>query len=116
MWEVERDAEIKYFTVDPSEFGLSSHPLSSVTGGTPHENSELLLSLLRGEISSDDPVENFVVLNAAALLWVSGVVASKAEGVEAARKSLREGGAMRALETFRDTSQEAVRKHEDAEQ
>ncbi|GAA6016172.1 hypothetical protein JCM11491_003754 [Sporobolomyces phaffii] len=116
VWEVERDAEIKYFTVDPSEFGLSSHPLSSVTGGTPHENSELLLSLLRGEISSDDPVENFVVLNAAALLWVSGVVASKAEGVEAARKSLREGGAMRALETFRDTSQEAVRKHEDAEQ
>jgi len=47
-------------------------------------------------------------LNAAALLLVSGVVESEKEGVEAARKSIREGGAMRSLEEFRRVSQKAV--------
>ncbi|GAA5881195.1 hypothetical protein JCM16303_004838 [Sporobolomyces ruberrimus] len=113
VWEVQGDSEIRYFTVSPSQFGLSSHPLSSVTGGTPHENSELLLSLLRGELPTTNPVENFVVLNAAALLLVSGVVGDEKEGVEMARKCLRDGGALRALEKFRDDSQEAVRKEEE---
>ncbi|GAA5902795.1 anthranilate phosphoribosyltransferase [Sporobolomyces salmoneus] len=111
VWEVGKpEEEIKYFTVHPSQFGLSSHPLSSVVGGTPQENSELLLKLLRGELSPDDPVENFVVLNAAALLLVCGVAKSEKEGVEMARKSLREGGAMKALEGFRDKGQEEVKK------
>ncbi|GAA5968189.1 hypothetical protein JCM3765_003697 [Sporobolomyces pararoseus] len=111
VWEVTNpETPIKYFTLSPSQFGLSCHPLSSVTGGTPHENSELLLTLLRGELSIEDPVENFVILNAAALLFVSGVAKTEKEGVELARKSLKEGGAMKALESFRDQGQEAVRK------
>lgn len=79
-----------------------------MTGGTPAENSQLLISLLSGELSTEDPVENFVVLNAAALLLVSGVVKDEREGVSAARKSIREGGALRSLEEFRRVSQKAV--------
>ncbi|GAA5842968.1 hypothetical protein JCM5353_001028 [Sporobolomyces roseus] len=108
VWEV-TPSSIRQFTVSPSTFGLSSHPLSSVTGGTPAENSQLLISLLSGQLSTEDPVENFVVLNAAALLLVSGVVKDEREGVSAARKSIREGGALRSLEEFRRVSQEAVR-------
>lgn len=46
-------------------------------------------------------------------MLVSGVVGDEKEGVEMARKSLRDGGALRALEKFRDDSQEAVRKEEE---
>ncbi|GAA5996339.1 hypothetical protein JCM5350_005703 [Sporobolomyces pararoseus] len=114
VWEVTNfENPIKYFTVSPSQFGLSTHPLSSVTGGTPHENSELLLSLLRGELDEQDPVENFVILNSAALLFVSGVAKDEKEGVKLARESLKNGGAMKALETFRDQSQEEVQKNLD---
>ncbi|GAA5937655.1 anthranilate phosphoribosyltransferase [Sporobolomyces koalae] len=109
VWQV-TPTSIDYFVVTPEQFGLSRHPLSSVTGGTPTENSETLLSLLGGKLLTEDPVENFVVLNAAALLLVSGVVATEQEGVERARESLRNGKALKALEEFRDKSQAMVKQ------
>ncbi|GAA5827079.1 hypothetical protein JCM10212_003725, partial [Sporobolomyces blumeae] len=111
VWEVENDS-IRYFTVSPSTFGLSPSPLSSVTGGTPFENSQLLVSLLSGQVPPTSPVENFVVLNAAALLVVSGRAKDEKEGVELARKSLNEGGAKRALETFRQEANRVVVENE----
>lgn len=114
VWEVSTNcSEIKHFTIEPeSNFGLKRSPLSTVVGGTPLENSQLLIRLLNGELDEEDPIENFVVLNAAALLFVSGVAKSEKEGVELARKSLKQGGAKRALEEFRKRSNEAVQQQQ----
>ncbi|BGP18112.1 hypothetical protein JCM10213_004215 [Rhodosporidiobolus nylandii] len=111
VWDL-NGSTITQRVISPSQFGLSPSPLSSVTGGTPLENSLLLLRLLNGELPDTDPVENFVVLNAAALLLVAGKARDEKEGVEMARRSLREGGAKSALEAFRKASSEAVEKQE----
>jgi anthranilate phosphoribosyltransferase len=65
---------VDYFTLSPVDFGLLSFPLSAMTPGrTPHENAVTLGKILSNELPRDDPVLTFVLMNAAALLVVSGV-------------------------------------------
>ncbi|GAA5939925.1 hypothetical protein JCM1841_004113 [Sporobolomyces salmonicolor] len=111
VWDLENDT-ITERTIHPSQFGLTPTPLSSVAGGTPAENAATLRSLLAGELALDDPIENFVVLNAAALLMVAGKAADEKAGVELARESIRTGKAAEALEAFRRASSEAVKEAE----
>ncbi|GJN92816.1 hypothetical protein Rhopal_005854-T1 [Rhodotorula paludigena] len=108
VWDLQ-NGTITERTLHPSHFGLTPTPLSTVAGGTPLENSLTLISLLDGALPPTNPIENFVVLNAAALLLVAGVVQSEKEGVERARRSIAEGGAKRALEAFRVASSEAAK-------
>lgn len=56
-------------------------------------------------MSLDDPIENFVVLNAAALLVVAGIAKDEVEGVRLARESISSGKAGVALDRFREASQ-----------
>lgn len=56
-----------------------------------------------------DAIRDFVLLNAAALLKVSGKASSYQEGVELARKSIESGEAMRAFEAFIVAGREAMR-------
>lgn len=100
--------QIKEFTITPADFGLVPHPLSTVAGGSPLENAATLNALFNNEVSLDDPVENFVVMNTAALLLVAGKVNDLIEGVEKARESIRSGGAKEALNTFREEAIKAV--------
>lgn len=112
VWDLNNDT-ITRRTVHPRDFGLHPTPLSTVAGGTPLDNSLTLTALLDGRLARDSPVETFVVLNAAALLVVSGKARDEREGVEMARRSIAEGGARRALESFREAGQEAVRRAEE---
>ena len=58
----------------PSDFGLPSHALHEVAPGKgPSENAELLMKMLKNELPIDDPVLQFVLINAAALFAVSGI-------------------------------------------
>ena len=99
-------------TISPLDFGLPLNPSTSVAGGTPLDNATTLELLLDDQIPDPDrdPVENFVVLNSAALLLVSGVAKDPRDGVRIARESIRGGGAKRALGLFREASQAAVRE------
>ena len=65
---------LEKFQLSPADFGLSSHPLSKVYGGKlPKENAAKLMEILTNKLSPDDPILNFVLINTAALLVVSGV-------------------------------------------
>ena len=92
-------------SISPLDFGLPLNPLASVRGGQPAENAAMLTSLLAGELPTSHPVENFVVLNSAALLLVAGKVSTAVEGVALARKSIATGQAKAALDAFRTVSQ-----------
>lgn len=59
---------------------------------------------MQGEIDSNDPIENFVVMNAAALLLVAGIAKDEVDGVRLARESIHNGKAAQALEKFRIAS------------
>ncbi|KAF5356379.1 hypothetical protein D9758_009539 [Tetrapyrgos nigripes] len=113
--------------VTPSMFGLPSHPLSEVVGGSPEENAEVFKGMLQGKGDSDSsknsdpttptptvgrigsnpnanltPFLNFTLLNASALLVVSGVAKTFREGTEMARESVRSGRAWEVFERFRE--------------
>lgn len=78
-WLVSEDVpggaiSVKDFTVEPADFGLSTHPLSSVSPGKePAENAEILRRILTGELEQGDPLLEFVLMNTAALFVVSGI-------------------------------------------
>ncbi|KAI0106502.1 glycosyl transferase [Nemania sp. FL0031] len=66
--------QVEHFLLEPKDFGLSAHPLSTVSPGKePHENAEILRKILQGELADDDPILEFVLMNTAALFVVSGI-------------------------------------------
>ncbi|MCJ1420894.1 anthranilate phosphoribosyltransferase [Xylographa parallela] len=119
-----RIVEIEAFELRPADFGLPVHALTEVLPGRmPKENAETLMRLLRKELSRDDPVVHFVLMNTAALFVVAGVCDAEEsmmgegddgrvvdergpgqgrwkEGVRRARWAIESGEALRALEGY----------------
>lgn len=122
-WWLE-NGEIKTGSIHPTtDFGLPTHPLSSVRGSTPDLNALTFQSILSGSsgevpahlsapASADSPsiqsITDYVLLNSAALLHVSGRAKDWTDGVRLARESLESGGARTAFEGFRDSSRAAM--------
>ncbi|KAJ3252813.1 anthranilate phosphoribosyltransferase [Boothiomyces macroporosus] len=104
VWETQADGSIAELVISPKDFGLPEHPLSAVKGGDAAHNSNTMTDLLDGNLSG--PVLDFVLLNSAALLFVSGKVTSLPDGVELARKSINDGQAKEALASFIKMSKE----------
>ncbi|OCF33646.1 anthranilate phosphoribosyltransferase [Kwoniella heveanensis CBS 569] len=125
-WWLE-NGEIKKGTIHPTEdFGLATHPLSSVRGATPDLNALTFQAImsnsaapshLSAPASPDSPsmqaILDYVLLNAAALLHVSGKASSWKDGVRIAREAIESGGALAAFEGFRDASKKAMGEHVD---
>ena len=94
--------------LSPVTFGLKAHKLYTVAGDKPKENAALIMNLLSGQLESDNPVENFVVMNAAALMVVTGKARDEKHGVKLAREAIRSGSAMSALTDYRDAANAAI--------
>ena len=116
------------FQLQASDFGLPAHPLSEVYGGKmPRENAAKLMSILRNELPRDDPILDFVLMNTAALLVISGICDADTsnmglgddgevikergpgggrwkEGIRRARWAVESGGSLRELEKFIDVT------------
>ena len=114
------------FQIHPSDFGLPTHPLSDVYGKKlPKDNAAKLMSILRNELPRDDPIMDFVIMNVAALLVVSGICEADTsnmgpgddgkvitergpgggrwkEGVRRARWAVESGASLKCLEDFID--------------
>lgn len=118
--------EIDHFFVHPTEtFGLPTHPLAAVAGGkSADENAGILERLLKGGEKGEEEcaVKDFVLLNAAALLAVSGILGSVGrvkegevarsdvwkKAVEKAREGVDSGRAWREWTAFVEVSQNAA--------
>lgn len=87
------------------DFGLMVHPLSQVKGGDCHANVEILNKLINNELEENNPILDFVLLNAAALLVVAGVANDFKDGVKKAQESIRSGKAKHVLESFKQETQ-----------
>ena len=114
-------SKVETFTLEPTDFGLPSHPLSKVGGGgLPRQNAAVLMSILRNKRPRDDPILHFVLMNIAALLVVSGacdadtcesgeVIKERGpaggrwkEGVKKARWCMESGRALEEFQKFID--------------
>ncbi|KAE8375133.1 glycosyl transferase [Aspergillus bertholletiae] len=112
------------FQLHPSDFGLSTHPLTAVFGRKmPKDNAAKIMSILRNELPRDDPILSFVLMNVAALLVISGICEADTsnmgpgddgqvitergpgggrwkEGIRRARWAVESGAALECLERF----------------
>lgn len=95
-WILE-DGHVYERELTPADFGLPVHPLASVAGGTPQENAGTLAGILDG---AEGPATDFVLLNAAAALFVAGAVPSFREGTDLAAESIASGRAREVLDTY----------------
>ncbi|KAH8922925.1 anthranilate phosphoribosyltransferase [Atractiella rhizophila] len=105
VWSLE-NGEISERTLSPSDFDLTSFPLSLVSGGGPEENAALLKDLLDAKLEKDHPILNFVLLNTAPLIYLNGKASSLKEAVGKARESIVSGRAKEAFERFKEGARE----------
>lgn len=82
--------EIESYTITPEEFGIKRASLSEIEGGTPEENAEIILDILKG---TKGPKRDIVVLNSAAALYVGKAVDDLKAGVSLAEKLIDDGAA-----------------------
>lgn len=128
------DVEITKFMLEPADFGLPRHPLSSVHGGKgPQQNADILMQILKNGREADDPVLQFVLLNTAALITVSGICEAEEshmgegddgkvvrergpgglrwkEGLRRAKWCIESGAALREWEKFVEVTNEVAPK------
>jgi len=93
---------IKGYSIDPEELGFSRVGVESLRGGSPKDNAEILLRVLRGERG---PHRHIVLLNAAAALVAGDKVQTLADGIALAREALDSGRAWEKLEGLIAVSQ-----------
>jgi anthranilate phosphoribosyltransferase len=93
-------AELKHdfiteYTIEPAQFGIDVAPIESIQVKDAAQAKARVEAVLANEVG---PSRDIVVLNAAAALYVSGVVASLWDGVAAARDALASGAARAKLD------------------
>ena len=77
----EGPAGIEHVVLSPADFGLGAHRLEDVSSGLrPEENARILMEILSGQTRLDHPIVEFVLMNTAALLAISGCC--ETEGAE----------------------------------
>lgn len=107
-WMVDDKGEITKFIISPKDFNLPEHSLDLVRSGTPDENAEVLMHILRQDSPEyivkdhgNHPLIDYILLNSAAIAVVSGICDSWSEGVEHAKTSITSGAAYNSLDSFK---------------
>ncbi len=90
-------------TIEGRKFGFEKCSIGDIQGGSPASNAKLITRILSGDRGG--AAEAIVVMNAAALLWVAEEVPDFGAGVELAQSTIRNGVAVRKLESLRHVSQ-----------
>jgi len=93
---------IKGYSIDPEELGFSMVSMDSLRGGSPQENADMLLMVLKGE---KGPRRDIVLLNAAAALVAGEKAETIKEGIALARETIDSGRALEKLEGLITVSQ-----------
>jgi len=89
-----KNNEITTYQISPEDFGIKNASVESLKGGTPEENAEIILKILNG---AEGPKTDIVLLNAGAVIYLSGKADSIKSGIEMARQSISSGEAARKL-------------------
>ena len=96
-----RDGWFKTYVITPEEFGFARCSKADLKGGSPEENAELTLNVLRGERGHR---RNVVLMNAGAALYIGGKAESMKEGIALAAELIDSGKAMEVLQKLIEIS------------
>ena len=89
--------EIIEYTIRPEEFSVSRRSLDGLRVENPQDSLALVQAALRG---SNEAASDMVALNAGAAIYVAGVTATLADGVEVARDLIGSGLAAEKMSEF----------------
>jgi anthranilate phosphoribosyltransferase len=90
-----RDGDVTTSTFDPRDVGIALVSVEAVAGGGPEVNADIARRVFAGELGA---YRDIVCLNAAAGLFVAGVVDDIAAGVVKAQASIDSGAAAAVLD------------------
>ena len=94
-----RNGDVREWVIDPGQLGFSGISVDDLAGGDPATNARIIEAVLAGE--GPPGARAAVLLNAAAAIYVSGMVSTMAEALGKARESLDSGAGRRALDRLR---------------
>jgi anthranilate phosphoribosyltransferase len=92
-----KDGAIREYTIAPEDFGLESAEPAAVRVSSVDESKAMMLSALENRAGAP---RDIVAFNAGASIYVAGLAASLAEGIDKARTVLGSGAARRKLDDF----------------
>jgi anthranilate phosphoribosyltransferase len=93
-----RDGRVHVTTLDPASVGIAPPPPEAIAGGTPQQNAEVTIGVLRGQRG---PARDLVILNAGAALVAAELAEDLREGMAHAERSVDSGAAHEKLEELR---------------
>ncbi|MBN1612912.1 MAG: anthranilate phosphoribosyltransferase [Deltaproteobacteria bacterium] len=97
--------QITFSEVSPEDFGLKRCSLKDIAGGPPDFNAQVIRDIFSG--AERGPRRDFLVLNNAAALYVSGKAPSIQEGIALSGSLIDSGAAQRKLQELVEKSQAA---------
>ena len=80
-----KNNEIISYQISPEDFGIKKAGLETLKGGSPENNAKIILEILNG---SAGPKTDIVLLNAGAVIYLSGKADSMKSGIETAREAI----------------------------
>ena len=89
-----RDGEIKTYTVEPSELGISKSSMDELKVESPAESAQMIMDVLAGK---KGPARDAVLVNAGAAFVVGGKAENIKEAIPLAAESIDSGAAAKAL-------------------
>jgi len=98
--EVKNDT-ITSYVIEPADYGFANGNPADYIGGTPEENANIIVEILKGQTGAK---RDIVLMNAAAALLVADKVETLAEGIVLAAQSIDSGAALAKLEALRSAS------------
>jgi anthranilate phosphoribosyltransferase len=99
-----RDGRVHVRVVEPGSLGVTPPPPDAIAGGTPRQNAEVTLEVLRGE---PGPARDLVVVNAGAALVAAELAEDLRDGIHLAARAIDSGAAREKLEELRVTTRAA---------
>ncbi|MEO6118880.1 MAG: anthranilate phosphoribosyltransferase [Methylotenera sp.] len=94
-----KDGKVSEYTLNPQQFGLSLHQLSSIQVQNAAESKAMILEVLAGNATHNQqtPARDIVLLNAGAAIYVAGIVDSLQAGISKAAEVIDSGLALAKL-------------------
>jgi anthranilate phosphoribosyltransferase len=97
------DGNISEYRLSPSDFSYATESLDGLAVSGAKESAELIRAALSGKATGDDRARKaaaIIALNAGACIYVSGLVATQADGVALAEDLIATGQALEKLNEF----------------
>ena len=89
-----KNGQVSAYTINPAQFGLPLHTLSSIQIDNAEQSKAMILAVLNGELGA---ARDIVLLNAGAAIYVAGLADSLAAGINKAAEVIDQGLALAKL-------------------